>query len=747
MRQISSYDKTVGFNDLYAGFEAIFRDALLRNPFEKSGEVQNFYTSNRVHSYPPGFEKTIRKNFSTKRRKKLKDSGIWDDLGPYELVLLDLFLNDEKPKFISLKGTVGIGKSTFLKYIQEICEKIFEPTNCIFVLSVDSFEAGGVDPTYHSIFIQLRRQATKKFNARLNLDDQKYLRVLSEESELVLSQDPDDASVISRYICDIFEFLSYKNVKCIAIFDNLDLIPPKKVENLLAVARSIWIRTHVPVVVAMRPTTRVEHYNINKEKQSFLRYRMDLSAPDLPAIIKKRLNYSISIHSNDVSVLGNTNLKISASSAEPIMHGINELILTPYAQNLLLRKLSNMDVRKALVLFDRFLRYRRLNLNKLIPSIFRNRKDDDKYSPMGNWDGHIIEAITVSSRKYYEEIREGPIQNLFYVRTPDGVFNYYLIYLVLNCLNSAPSGLKKSSVQKFITASGYGIDSFEYVIRYLLDNDMITDISDVFFDGEKVLNSTDKGKFYSEELASSDSYIYSVILDVPLAHLEWVEPYHDKFSSRLSSILELADVLLQVEFEVLEKLVNSESFHSRIIIKSFSLLSEKVVRVLSNLIHRAQDSTTVPEVASSVGKLLKVLDIREEKLERNRSKIQSLLKQNEISLGRSNIQTWRSFNVNDHVIVSLPVTTASEGAGTGFKIEVKASENDYIPAILAVINSRLLGSEQHRMLNLVFDSDRKVYFGESEFEQDLENNGSLKDTDLTLFRGGTPYLHVRNAFA
>ncbi|WP_299212353.1 hypothetical protein [uncultured Tateyamaria sp.] len=456
----------------------------------------------------------------------------------------------------------------------------------------------------------------------------------------------------------------------------------KTVEKLLAFSRGIWINTAQPTVVAMRPTTRADHYNIHKEKQAFLRYRIDLTAPDLKDIINRRLESSFSSVEHDRAHVGNSGFSIDGETASKIVSSINEHVLDDYAQTLILEKLSNNDVRKALILFDRFLRYPKLNIQRLLSDMFRPVKNDDTMNYFGSWDEHLLTGIIVGGRQYYQEMREGPVQNVLYMQSVDGSFDYLLLYILLSLIDISHASVRKVTLEKVCTRCGYDLSDISKGLKFLKENELISDIKDVFKSDDLQLSTTIKGRAYIRDFVRSDVYLYNVIVDVPLQHSHWSDRSADSFLLRCDSILEYLDALIEAEASALANLEANEDPLEVRGVSAFKLMSSVVHDNWSQKLRNVRKTSNANDVLKSLPDIERRMADQKIYINDLSSRLMDLVSDRKGAISR-NADAFRGAVTLADGVTATFLDDDNSGQMGNLKLRVTATEKDTLTSIAA----------------------------------------------------------------
>ncbi|WP_299212378.1 hypothetical protein, partial [uncultured Tateyamaria sp.] len=132
-----------------------------------------------------------------------------------------------KPKFISVKGTVGIGKSTFLRYVTSICEGMEASDFTLYSLYVDPFELGDDDPTMLSIFNFFRGKIAHISATHLDASAHRIVLETASRYDEMIKKNPQETSYLIEFVSLSCRLFKNSNVRLAFVFDNLDLLPSK----------------------------------------------------------------------------------------------------------------------------------------------------------------------------------------------------------------------------------------------------------------------------------------------------------------------------------------------------------------------------------------------------------------------------------------------------------------------------------------------------------------------------------------
>jgi hypothetical protein len=217
-----------------------------------------------------------------------------------EIDFIDFVLNFKGTRVLALVGTVGVGKTTFLRYVlgrvREHCPSLqrFVPVilNCLAI--------GNSSPSYTDLMyeaaraLQSQRELIPNFE-RLSRSTLWKNAKFSTARSAVSTTAQSAASQIVALIQKASDLCSPAKEPVI-IFDNVDQLTPEAVSRICALATSLHLNTRLAIVTAMRPATFLTQSEQVHGAGAIYHFRISIAPPDLRAVIAPRLTHALKSH-------------------------------------------------------------------------------------------------------------------------------------------------------------------------------------------------------------------------------------------------------------------------------------------------------------------------------------------------------------------------------------------------------------------------------------------------------------------
>jgi len=382
---------------------------------------------------------------------------------PDEITSIINSKSNEKPgtpaknSLILLIGTVGSGKSTFIRYFKETYFKKHYPEinkKCDWIF----LDLNSVIVNANEIYEYIRNEIIskiKKCNPKINFETKEII-------DAIFKDDIDDfKSGMGAYISDnktLFDSELFKKITVlrndsemylqrlikyvkrivqktpIIVLDNCD--KRTREEQLLMFQVAEWIKSNYNclVILPMRDIT-YDLYKLNPPLDTVVQdlvFRIDPA--DLLSILQSRLEYIIrSQGDNDSSYTTSNGIKVKVNNDEQVeyLKGILTTIRNdPWAKRIFY-SLSNRNTRVGIQLFMDFCRSGHIETE----DFFKMRLADSSYSLPSS---KIINALLRQNRKFYNDSNSN-ITNLFYSQknetAPDPFSRIHILMWLNNRLN------------------------------------------------------------------------------------------------------------------------------------------------------------------------------------------------------------------------------------------------------------------------------------------------------------------------
>lgn len=558
-------------NPFYQVYEKYIDEAFTPTLDFPDSVVGQIYTANRLNATISSSDNTITRlpnelqNFI--QQKLTENIHIIPQVG---IELLDLIINYKNNKLGYIIGSVGVGKSTFIHHT--LCSI---PNECpslkrLFTPIIFDFLKTSYKPTLFDIAELMRREFLSSEN---NLPKETRSFFGNNETWLCKSKNPEIPCHFSDLLScteQIAEKISPSEL--VLVFDNVDQLSPEAVILIVDLGRAIAARLNghnnnlATVLIAMRPPTLRTELEKNFGKSSYATYIYHITPPDLREVICKRLNLSLtSYEKNERQSIGSGTMTVYLAPVEETFRIISDKILDPEQQRFIY-KLCNNSVRKALLAFVYFLKYKNLDLKLIFPTVSHNNENAFGSSDFKNfdWKEHLLDGLMLGPYQFYSDQGNASyIYNIYSFKSKTNGEQYTLLYNLLCFLNWRQQITTVQEIVSVMTMLGYDTLLIQDALSHCLVRGLIYSPESIFPEISNFLQDinhlsiSETGKFYIELLIEYPQYLYQVIYDVGLTYDQSHSQYLNQkdgylrkdFVLRITLIYTLAKTLLEIEEE------------------------------------------------------------------------------------------------------------------------------------------------------------------------------------------------------
>lgn len=571
-------------NSLFAALELEFHEVFYDPGTAALNFSSELYVSQRTLELAPEQIEALCSRLPSDVREYFSNKVI----GSYELDFLDFVLNYKNNKVLSILGTSGVGKTTFLKHICfHLQDQLPSLQFCRFIY-VDLLGLDNERPTHRDYAQLLMDAATGALTEIVPVD---MLRTLDQ----LLRRSGTGSNDIG--ITDIHRLV--RNIRVLAnrelviIFDNIDQLKPETVVAVSALARAIFVATDQAVVVSLRPPSESIRAELSKGKATFFPYLISLPPPDLYNIVWRRMGAILTKNRikmmRDQVVIDMHGFAIKISNVSERIEILLGNVLLDTLQNLVLQKLCNNNVRAALRTFESYIKHKELSFNLIFDFKAKEYfpyKNQRRVIPRLN---HFLYGAMVGDRQLYSEEAKGSnIVNLFEFRTPERAeVDHILLYLLLCVFYSYGNHIKISKVLNWMSQFGYIPQVANRAISHLIWKGLLTSPEGDGPDGgaENAKIST-TGQYYVETLCMHETYLLNIVFDTELRTRSPEFSEARFFRHRviaLANLIELVALQEQIFLQRLFEMETPEASRMFEAIQNCGTLSEKLFRTFNHL--------------------------------------------------------------------------------------------------------------------------------------------------------------------
>jgi hypothetical protein len=556
-RRISQRSMARNPNAMFAALSTELHSVLVEGALPPAADLSEYYVSSRLSMYSPIERRELLERMPKDVLALVQgESDGCGSASSLEMDLIDFLLHYKHNRVVSLVGTVGVGKSTFVKYVFGNIRRLCPSLQRFFPVIINCLYIGSKKPLFRDLLYESCRAVRETLESMPNPDaiEHQAVQHLLARFQLPSSNDISSAEISSahmiEFIADI-KAICGEAIEPVIVFDNLDHLSPASVTEVVELARAVHLSTKLAILTTMRPATHAIQSELISGSGAFYNFLIDINPPDIRAVIRRRLRLAFERGKNRRIKL-ETGLNLEVVDPERSINGLCEKILNPRTQEVYIRDICNNNVRRALVSFERFFRYRELKFGLLF-----DVKADATDVLHGTWFDHLIDGLMIGDADTFVD-GTGPISNILFF-DDSGDIDYLILYLTLCVVGwSGRPFVKLRALGAWLERFGYKWAMSRPAIEHLLRRGLLY-CPETENDIRRARNIrlSSSGEYYLQFLVENPQYIFNAIYDVPLPHEKWQDGEPDSFATRMNSVWELIEIVYARERLQLERMVES----------------------------------------------------------------------------------------------------------------------------------------------------------------------------------------------
>lgn len=464
-------------------------------------------------------------NNSAKRIKKGKPEG--DHIGN----ILKAPKATYAPPVTLLIGSVGSGKSTFLKHFELISgKKLLSNTKSHWIyidfekmgqtgdsrrfiygellqyLHANTDYKGTIEPAYSEEIAALARGPY----SAIYLNKEKFNEIVFTK---LIERDLDN---IEPYVDKVFKYL-VKHHLCVIALDNVDLYEDEKLEtSVFSEGLALSKRININVFVSIRETTFVKHSS-NSTFNAYELRKLWIDAPPFREVLSRRLSYSKKILEKEQGKIPLENgISLNVSDLASFFDIVQRSILDGDAGHYI-ESISDLNIRKGIGLVTNFLTSGHINADTALHNFLIG---DEKY----HFPFH--EIFKGSILGYWRHFREDATEciNLFDSRLHSKklrLLRLYVLGLLAERASSAAT-LEVTVKEVLDKLSGCSATPMQIIttIDHLAKKDLIRCLSADKISENSVIVATKAGGYYIKILCKRLVYIEECMFDTAIEDID-----------------------------------------------------------------------------------------------------------------------------------------------------------------------------------------------------------------------------------
>jgi hypothetical protein len=550
LRYISRRAKGRSPNQLFVALEPLLHEALVDNTALRAKHLSDYYVSRRLSAYSPESHKALVQRMPPDiRALSVPDESGPAIVGSVELDLINFLLHYHNNRVLSIVGSVGVGKTTFVQFVLEDLTRRCKSLSSFVPIFINCLAIGDNAPSFGDLLYEAAKQTKSAFHSRdvpsgkLRGIEQLATNCMEKQARVI----PGTASYFTEFLGELIN-LCQESFEPVIVFDNLDQLDPEAVARIGALSRAAHINTGLTVITALRPSTQCTQLELGYGKGAFYKFIIELPPPDLRSVISRRLRKVLTGYMS-LKLKNQQGFDLEFPDIDRSLESLTERLLSHRNQEIFLQEICNNNVRLALVAFEYFLRYRELSFNLLFPVKLPSESSAGSGSRAPtSWLNHLLKGLMVGDREFYVDGEGSPITNILAFNRPRNEPNFLVLYRALALLGWADTMVEKPKLVGWLEDLGHDralvLDALEFLLQRAL---VYSPETERHISRARHLRISNSGNYYLTSLVQEPQYLYECIYDVPLPHQNWDDQKGDSFRARIASIFELLEIALQAE--------------------------------------------------------------------------------------------------------------------------------------------------------------------------------------------------------
>lgn len=752
MKRISTSANDQKISGFFAKYQTAVYDSLIDDGAPTADSLLPLYVTSRRYSAAPGEIDEILDRLPSDFRPiydQTQQARVSGELPPYlrldyyELDLLDFIFNVRKNRVLRLVGSVGVGKTTFLKYIftclRDHCDSLknYIP---VYIGFMKYPTAGLREDDLSDIIWSAICQALRD---HLESSDQNS-PLAAVHSMLQAIEDYGREGARKSGLYALFNFLATNiennhDFEFVFIYDNVDHLSGNSVSTISQSARALFQLTRSCVILAMRPPAFATDIETDAHRGAFYTFRIALPPPSLRSIILRRLRRVLTNEPIEY-ILGGSQLTFMVHDVERAVRNTVLNVVDEKNEKMLLVGVANNNIRLAAAAFAKFLRWPGLR-----PDIIMERAEFYDHDLPGGFSEHLLKGLMLGSNSFYrDDNRDRPvISNILVYRCSTFKPDYLIQHRILSLLFWADATIHSRHLIDWLKSLGYRKEHANSCIEHMLKRALVYspesehDISEV-----RHLAISDSGRYYLENFFSNPEFLLEAIVDVDLLHSHISSSGHVSFLGRIDSAFEYLHYVEGAEKVQIQHLLREPSMFPHVLgaIHKAGLLQRSLISALRPLVRRMHKSH-VDEVRAAADSFEEKWDCASRRTEGAEKQITEIVFGDQLLLPSSVAKRemrHRRWGQDNQLILETPRYLTS-GDANKISVVCHLSGDEKVERIYTRLSNRDIGFDEFMTLDRSgvsheFDGHVTIPWSREPL--------ALQEIDVSVFADTKPLLHT-----
>ena len=516
-------------------FEPIFDQAFPNEPLPRGdkGILTNYIVERQGHaSMPIEIMRNRLPGFLRKER-----------LGVCEIDCLDFLFNYRNDRILTVTGPRGAGKSTFIHYVDFILnQKRRAETPVLLIINGNVGESPGIREYASQFVVEMERIMGL---SGLELHVAEAIR----QGHAMLKDDLTRDGLIKAFQRIRDGLPADDNRGVVLVFDNLDPVPIKSVEEAIRLARDIYISCSLGSILCMRPSLfRLvgDRGGVRNFVKMFIRLPPPTLAGWLSAFPRRMCEALRAARKKDPTAFRLDGRPVTLKRLAIACRRYEDLFKERRHQDdprQFMESVCAHDMRHLRNLIRRTLENKNLPSGWLLADQNGSRELDQERDSLEQerLNFHPMRAAIEGPYTCFKA-GDSSIADILCIEI-EGEVHFLLLHRLLNVLSDV-TPRRTETVLKWMKAYGYErnqvIPALEYLRLLNLVYGSDLDKKWTLHHVAEFCGLTVGGQYYLHRLLSDGDYVTGVVVDIPLQHRRIRVPRHvDQFAARLHSVAEL----------------------------------------------------------------------------------------------------------------------------------------------------------------------------------------------------------------